>query len=47
VGYALAPLAVGALHRLTHSWTPALILVASPPLFGLGAGRDRQLSAPA
>ena len=53
VGYvlaALAPLAVGALHGLTHSWTPALILllglVAPQLLVGLGAGRDRQLSVP-
>jgi CP family cyanate transporter-like MFS transporter len=54
VGYglaALAPLAVGALHGLTHSWTPALILllglVAPQLLVGLGAGRDRQLSVEA
>lgn len=51
VGYilaALAPLAVGALHGLTRSWTPALILLLAlvvPQLFtGLGAGRDRCLS---
>jgi MFS transporter, CP family, cyanate transporter len=50
VGYALAalaPLAVGTLHGLTHSWTPALILllalVAPQLAFGLAAGRDRQL----
>ncbi len=55
VGYALAalaPLAVGALHGLTSSWTPALILLLAllvPQLaIGLVAGRDRQLSpAPA
>lgn len=53
VGYllaALAPLAVGALHGLTNSWTPALILLLGllgpQLLFGLGAGRDRQLSVP-
>lgn len=53
VGYvlgALAPLAVGALHGLTHSWTSPLILLVAlvaPQLFlGLGAGRDRQLVAP-
>jgi CP family cyanate transporter-like MFS transporter len=51
VGYslaALAPLAVGALHGLTGSWTPALILLLAllvPQLaIGLAAGRDRQLS---
>jgi CP family cyanate transporter-like MFS transporter len=51
VGYALAalaPLAVGALHGLTSSWTPALILLLAllvPQLaIGLAAGRDRQLS---
>ena len=53
VGYALAalaPLAVGALHGWTQSWTPALILLLAltlPQLLtGLAAGRDRQLSAP-
>ena len=53
VGYALAalaPLAVGALHGRTQSWTPALILLLAltlPQLLtGLAAGRDRQLSAP-
>ncbi|MGH2882233.1 MAG: MFS transporter, partial [Solirubrobacteraceae bacterium] len=52
VGYALAafaPLAVGALHGLTNSWAPALILllvlVAPQLIFGLGAGGDRRLSA--
>ncbi|HEY5428244.1 MAG TPA: MFS transporter [Solirubrobacteraceae bacterium] len=51
VGYvlaALAPLAVGALHGLTHSWAPALIvllaLVVPQLIFGLGAGADRRLS---
>lgn len=53
IGYALsslAPLAVGALHGLTHSWSPALILLLAligPQLvIGLAAGRDRQLSPP-
>jgi CP family cyanate transporter-like MFS transporter len=53
VGYtlsSLAPLAVGALHGISHSWTPALILllalVAPQLLIGLAAGRDRQLSPP-
>jgi len=52
VGYALAglaPLAVGALHGLTHSWTPEMILllalVLPQFLFGLPAGRNRQISA--
>lgn len=51
VGYALAalaPLAVGAIHGLTHSWTPDVILllalVLPQFLLGLGAGRDRKLS---
>jgi CP family cyanate transporter-like MFS transporter len=53
VGYVLAafaPLAVGALHGLTQSWAPALILllvlVAPQLIFGLAAGGDRRLSAP-
>lgn len=53
VGYVLAafaPVAVGAIHGATHSWTPTLILLIAlviPQLIaGLGAGRDRQLSAP-
>jgi MFS transporter, CP family, cyanate transporter len=53
VGYvlaALAPLAVGAIHGLTGSWTPTLILLLAlvvPQLVvGLGAGRDRQLTPP-
>jgi CP family cyanate transporter-like MFS transporter len=53
VGYvlaALAPVAVGAIHGLTGSWTPTLILLLAlviPQLVtGLGAGRDRQLSPP-
>jgi CP family cyanate transporter-like MFS transporter len=51
VGYslaALAPIAVGALHGLSHSWTPPLILLVAllGPQFalGLGAGRDRVLA---
>jgi len=51
VGYilaALAPLAVGTLHGLTHSWTPEVILLLAlilPQfLLGLGAGRDQQLA---
>ncbi len=54
VGYALAalaPLAVGAIHGLTHSWTPEvmllLALVAPQLLLGLGAARSRVLSGPA
>jgi CP family cyanate transporter-like MFS transporter len=53
VGYVLAafaPLAVGALHGLTGSWTVPLILllalVVPQTLVGLAAGRDRQLAAP-
>ena len=53
VGYvlaALAPVAVGAIHGLTSSWTPTLILllalVVPQVVVGLGAGRDRQLAAP-
>ena len=53
VGYllaALAPVAVGAIHGLAHSWAPPLILLLAlvvPELFvGLGAGRDRQLAPP-
>jgi CP family cyanate transporter-like MFS transporter len=53
VGYVLAafaPLAVGALHGLTGSWTLPLILllalVVPQTLVGLAAGRDRQLSSP-
>jgi len=51
VGYvlaALAPLAVGALHGLTHSWVPALVLllalVVPQLLTGLAAGRNRRLT---
>jgi MFS transporter, CP family, cyanate transporter len=51
VGYvlgALAPLAVGAIHGLERSWTPALILLLAMTvpelLIGLAAGRDRQLA---
>ncbi len=50
VGYMLAaifPLAVGAMHGAAGSWTPPLILLLAlliPQLvFGLAAGRDRQL----
>jgi CP family cyanate transporter-like MFS transporter len=53
LGYVLAacaPLAVGALHGATQSWTPALILllVLMIPtlLVGLPASSDRQLSPP-
>ena len=53
VGYvlsSLAPLAVGALHGISHSWTPALILllvlVVPELMIGLAAARDRQLSPP-
>jgi CP family cyanate transporter-like MFS transporter len=53
VGYvlsSLAPLAVGALHGISHSWTPALILllalVAPQLVIGLAAARDRQLAPP-
>jgi CP family cyanate transporter-like MFS transporter len=52
VGYVLAaifPLAVGAVHGATGSWTPPLILLlallAPQLVFGLAAGRDRQLAA--
>jgi CP family cyanate transporter-like MFS transporter len=52
VGYAIAaifPLAVGALHGATGSWTLALILLLAllvPQVaFGLAAGRNRQLVA--
>ncbi|MFZ0041917.1 MAG: MFS transporter [Solirubrobacteraceae bacterium] len=53
VGYGLAafaPLAVGALHGLTGSWAPALIMLlalAVPELaIGLQAGRSRTLADP-
>lgn len=52
VGYLLAaifPLAVGALHGAAGSWTPPLILLlallAPQLVFGLAAGRNRQLAA--
>jgi CP family cyanate transporter-like MFS transporter len=52
VGYslaAIAPVAVGAMHGVTHSWSPEIILllaiVLPQLLFGLSAGRDRQISA--
>jgi MFS transporter, CP family, cyanate transporter len=50
VGYVLAaifPLAVGAMHGATGSWTPSLILLLAllvPQVaFGMAAGRNRQL----
>jgi CP family cyanate transporter-like MFS transporter len=53
VGYVLAafaPLAVGAIHGATHSWTPSLILLLAlvvPELVvGLAAARDRVLAPP-
>ena len=53
LGYVLAamfPLAVGAIHGASGSWTPGLILllvlVLPQLLFGLGAGADRQLARP-
>jgi MFS transporter, CP family, cyanate transporter len=53
VGYALAalaPLAVGGIHGLTHSWTPDVIILLAlllpQLLLGLGAGRPRTLSEP-
>jgi CP family cyanate transporter-like MFS transporter len=53
VGYVLgafAPLAVGAIHGATHSWTPSLILLLAlvvPELvIGLAAARDRVLAPP-
>lgn len=53
VGYllaAFAPLVIGALHGLTHSWSPELILLLAllvpQLLLGLGAGRARQVSGP-
>ncbi len=53
IGYVLAalgPLAVGALHGVASSWTPALILLLAllgPQLvIGLAAARDRRLSGP-
>jgi MFS transporter, CP family, cyanate transporter len=53
VGYVLgafAPLAVGAIHGASHSWTPSLILLLAlvvPELvIGLAAARDRVLAPP-
>jgi CP family cyanate transporter-like MFS transporter len=50
VGYVLAaifPLAVGAMHGATGSWTPSLILLLAllvpQVVFGMAAGRNRQL----
>lgn len=54
IGYvlgALGPLAVGAIHGVSGSWTPSLILLLAlvvPELvIGLAAARDRQLAPPA
>ena len=51
VGYliaAVAPLAIGAVHDLTGSWTPALIvllaLLVPQTLLGLAAARNRTVS---
>jgi MFS transporter, CP family, cyanate transporter len=51
VGYLMAavgPVAVGALHDLTDSWDPAivvlLVLLGFQVVSGLGAGRDRKIS---
>jgi MFS transporter, CP family, cyanate transporter len=53
VGYVLgafAPLAVGAIHGATHSWTPSLILllvlVVPELVIGLAAARNRVLAPP-
>jgi CP family cyanate transporter-like MFS transporter len=53
LGYVLAalfPLAVGAIHGASGSWTPALVLllvlVIPQLLIGLPAAADRQLSPP-
>jgi CP family cyanate transporter-like MFS transporter len=50
VGYVLAaifPLAVGAMHGATGSWTPSLILLLAllvpQVVFGMAAGRNRRL----
>jgi CP family cyanate transporter-like MFS transporter len=52
-GYSLAafaPLLIGTLHGLTHSWTPEVLLLtalAVPQLLvGMPAGRERQLEPP-
>src|SRR6185312_1981265 len=52
VGYLMAavgPVAVGALHDITGSWNPAIacliVLLVFQVMSGLGAGRDRKLSA--
>jgi CP family cyanate transporter-like MFS transporter len=52
VGYLMAaagPVAVGALHDLTDSWDPAivvlLVLLVFQVMSGLGAGRDRKIKA--
>jgi MFS transporter, CP family, cyanate transporter len=53
VGYVLGafgPLAVGAIHGVTHSWTPSLILllalVVAELVIRLAASRDRVLAPP-
>ena len=53
IGYmlgAFAPLAVGAVHGATGSWTPSLILllvlVIPELVIGLAAARDRVLAPP-
>jgi CP family cyanate transporter-like MFS transporter len=47
---AFAPLAVGAIHGVTHSWTPSLIvllaLVVPELVIGLAAARNRLLAPP-
>jgi CP family cyanate transporter-like MFS transporter len=52
VGYVMAaagPVAVGALHDLTDSWDPAivvlLVLLVLQVFSGLGAGRDRKIAS--
>jgi CP family cyanate transporter-like MFS transporter len=52
VGYLMAavgPVAVGALHDLTDSWDPAIVvlivLLGFQVVAGLGAGRDRKITA--
>jgi CP family cyanate transporter-like MFS transporter len=51
VGYliaAIGPLGMGALHDLTDSWTPAvvvlLVLLVPQTVVGLGAARDRNVA---
>jgi CP family cyanate transporter-like MFS transporter len=52
VGYVMAaagPVAVGALHDLTDSWDPAIVVLLVLLVFqvfsGLGAGRDRKIAS--